>query len=274
MTETTQTQSEDIGSADDSLPSKLLPFLAPSALVRYATHVHAPIPESPPVDPYSWFYKARQRVSLPPVQFDSSCQASPSLLSEVGPHTAAHSFLSSNRSFVSKIFSEDQPICERASFPNLPTMSRYSLAPHPNRGEFRHFEGSRLVDEKFMFCCDLPECMKAYSNKSSLRKHQQTHTGERPFACDFPNCDKRFVLAAHLTRHRQTHSGFRPHACPFEGCGKRFLRQDDLKTHVRIHTGERPYVCDIPGCGKRFTQGCALTRHRRTRHMHLNNTTN
>ena len=61
----------------------------------------------------------------------------------------------------------------------------------------------------------------------------------RPFACDM--CALSFNRQHDLKRHRDTHTGDKPFLC--ESCGKTFTRKDALKRHqVRAHT---PLSCGM-----------------------------
>ncbi|XP_056388371.1 oocyte zinc finger protein XlCOF7.1-like [Hyla sarda] len=102
------------------------------------------------------------------------------------------------------------------------------------------------------------ECGKNFLQKSSLEKHQKTHTGGRPFACT--ECGKSFTRKPHLYQHLKIHTGEKPHAC--SECGKCFSQKSDLVKHQRVHTGEKPYSCSE--CGKCFSQTSAVIGHLRT----------
>lgn len=49
------------------------------------------------------------------------------------------------------------------------------------------------------------------------------------------HCGRRFKRMEHLKRHNRTHTQERPHKCPVESCGKSFGRSDNLTQHLKTH---------------------------------------
>lgn len=99
-----------------------------------------------------------------------------------------------------------------------------------------------------------------------LHAHLRLHNGNT-FNCD--NCFKRFTTLSDLKKHNRTHTQERPYKCPEDTCGKSFTASHHLKTHIRTHTGERPYPCGEITCQKSFSTSQSLKSHRKT-HLKLN----
>lgn len=73
-------------------------------------------------------------------------------------------------------------------------------------------------------------CKRYFNNRQNLRRHVQTHTGDKPHQCDI--CFISFLRLSHLQRHIRTHTGEKPYSCSL--CAKSFSRSDKLKNHY-IH---------------------------------------
>ncbi|XP_048020968.1 gastrula zinc finger protein XlCGF8.2DB-like [Megalobrama amblycephala] len=131
---------------------------------------------------------------------------------------------------------------------------------NPSQSE-SNFSQKRTGAKKAPFIC--PQCGKCFTLKcgssffknADLKRHLQTHTGEKLFSC--PHCGKSFTRKESLENHIRIHTGEKPFTCLL--CAKSFIRKGHFKNHMRIHSRERPFTCHE--CGKSFTQATILKNH-------------
>jgi len=106
--------------------------------------------------------------------------------------------------------------------------------------------------------CD--HCDRYFATKSEQRIHMRRLTLERCFKCE--QCGKGFKTLVSLKNHLKSHNNERPFQCSH--CSKSFKRKEKMKEHVRIHTGERPYQCRY--CDKAFAKSRQRLRHEQISH--------
>ncbi|XP_043756321.1 zinc finger imprinted 2 [Cervus elaphus] len=156
-----------------------------------------------------------------------------------------------------------------------------------------------FLQENKHYRCEF--CERNFSTRPGWEKHQQIHTGKKPFVCK--QCGEAFYLMPHLTRHQKTHLDGKSltqradgyghvriqsqdcHEC-FQ-CGKAFIQAAHLFQHLKAHEEARDLPLELPrnkmylirykrqhdyvgeracqccDCGKRFRQRSHLIQHYR-----------
>ncbi|KAF9464877.1 hypothetical protein BDZ94DRAFT_1255456 [Collybia nuda] len=80
-------------------------------------------------------------------------------------------------------------------------------------------------------------------------------------------CLKVFSRKGDLSRHNNLHTGIKPHRC--EDCGKQFSQFSGLKTHRNVHTKVKPFKCGMDDCSAAFGDPSSCARHRKETHRTL-----
>ncbi|CAI9541846.1 unnamed protein product [Staurois parvus] len=103
------------------------------------------------------------------------------------------------------------PLCSKV-FPS-PHILQLHLSSH-----FRDRDGSRIKMSPDGSVPTCTICGKTFSCMYTLKRHERTHSGEKPYTCG--QCGKSFQYSHNLSRHAVVHTREKPHACKW--CERRF----------------------------------------------------
>ncbi|XP_057661592.1 zinc finger protein OZF-like isoform X39 [Diorhabda carinulata] len=124
--------------------------------------------------------------------------------------------------------------------------------------ELAHVKVELLEDEVTnLHSCD--ECGKIFISRKKLKKHQISHSENRPHSCTI--CKKTFRRKYEVTSHMNTHNG-NTYNC--EICSKVMKSKGSLKIHMKRHLKEFIAKCEI--CGQGFVTNQEYQFHIGSKH--------
>lgn len=115
---------------------------------------------------------------------------------------------------------------------------------------------SNKANDGDVFSC--PFCGKSFNTSLSLKKHETSHKGDRPYHC--LECGKRFLRHDHLTSHKKVHQ--RRIQCTV--CRKILTTVGELIQHRKTHSKRGKLKC--PYCPMQFDYPAYLLRHLVSQH--------
>jgi uncharacterized Zn-finger protein len=103
------------------------------------------------------------------------------------------------------------------------------------------------------FKCDFANCSSSFVNNSGLKLHKlNVHSNDFRYVCLWPGCGHGSKTKESYKRHECSHTGEKPFKCEWPGCEASFSLNNDLKDHKSIHDEIKKFVCDWPQCGLKF----------------------
>ncbi|KAL8290544.1 hypothetical protein RQP46_002802 [Phenoliferia psychrophenolica] len=87
--------------------------------------------------------------------------------------------------------------------PQMPTMRQQHNARQHERYRTSRAAGPGDVGPERGHACH--QCERIFKRLEHLRRHERTHTSEKPFGCDWDGCGRFFSRSDNLTQHKKTH---------------------------------------------------------------------
>ncbi|CAL1279633.1 unnamed protein product [Larinioides sclopetarius] len=136
-----------------------------------------------------------------------------------------------------------------SEFMKMSMQWRHASSPPPRKSKAIVTAWKKILS--FFFDCRGPFLIEFLPQGS-----QDGSTYKKNHECLF--CDYSTGHLAHLKRHINSHTGERPYICSV--CGQDFRQKAHLKRHMTTHSTERPYKCNI--CEKSFKRIEYLKQHK------------
>jgi uncharacterized Zn-finger protein len=194
---------------------------------------YPPAQASPPVSP------TMPGSPYPSTYSYSATNTQPSgMASQQGYHSASR-----HSPYQSSVASSQHSHSHNVSPSSLPYPSQNGITSSDPRSGYAHSRSMSLPQQGYPATSVSSHAYGSHDSQQpqmmvqGIDQMQYPASPQRPFACDM--CALSFNRQHDLKRHRETHSGEKPFLCN-GGCGKTFTRKDALKRHQ-----VRPSSCRI-----------------------------